>query len=70
MRPRITAIRLMSSEIPCQNSRKNPMRMSDFAGHCGYPPAFIDCSLIWNDRMKKGIDVTIITIVKGNKKNT
>ena len=46
------------------------MRMSDFAGRCGNPPAFIDCSLSWNDRMKKGIDVTIITIVKGNKKNT
>src|SRR6516225_5547817 len=54
MRARITPMRLMSSEMPCQNRSTNPMRMSDFAGHCGNPPAFTDCSLSRNDLMKKG----------------
>src|SRR6516165_2882087 len=70
MRARITAMRLMSSEMPCQNRSTNPMRMSDFAGHCGSPPAFIDCSLSRKDLMKNGTDVTIMTIVIGNRKNT
>src|SRR5712691_8572160 len=68
MRFRNTAIRLISSEIPCRKSRANPIRIRDFAGHCGRPPAFIDCSLSANDRRKKGTDVTIITIVNGNRK--
>ena len=46
------------------------MRISDFAGHCGSPPAFIDCSLISNDLMKNGTDVMIMTIVSGSKKNS
>src|SRR5262249_49366933 len=64
-----TAMRLMSSEMPCQNSSTNPIKISDFAGHCGSPPAFIDCSFSRNDRRKNGTDVTIMTTVSGNKKN-
>ena len=70
MRPRITAMRLISSEMPWKNSSTKPIRISDFAGHCGSPPAFIDCSLSSNDRRKNGTDVMIMTIVSGSRKNT
>src|SRR6187402_744725 len=40
-----------------------------FDGHCGRPPAFPDCSLISNDRIKKGIPVMIMMNVSGSKKN-
>ena len=54
IRPRITAMRLISSEMPCTSSSANPMMISDLAGHCGRPPALPDCSLISTERMKNG----------------
>ena len=54
--------------MPCRNSSTNPIKTKDFAGHCGSPPAFIDCSLIRYDRMKKGIEVIIKTMVSGRRK--
>ena len=69
MRPRNTATRLISSEMPCRKSSANPNKTRDFAGHCGSPPALADCSLTENDRRKKGIEVMIMTIVSGKRKN-
>src|ERR1700674_3005359 len=44
------------------------MKTSDFAGHCGSPPALPDCSRRENEARKNGSEVTIMTIVKGNRK--
>src|SRR5437879_120217 len=64
------AIRLMSCEIPCRDNSQNPMRISDFAGHCGSPPAFSDCSLRFTERIRKGTDVISMTMVSGSRKTT
>ncbi len=45
------------------------MMISDFAGHCGSPPALPDCSLISNERMKNGPPVIIMTMHSGIRKN-
>src|SRR5438045_3294099 len=45
------------------------MKTSDLAGHCGRPPAFIDCSLIEDERRKKGSAVTIMITVSGSRNN-
>ena len=33
----MTAMRLISSDMPCTSSNVNPMMISDLAGHCGKP---------------------------------
>ena len=46
-----------------------PIRISILAGHCGSPPAFIDCSLSSTDFNTNGSDVMIMTMVSGSRKN-
>ena len=70
MRPRITAMRLISSEIPWTSRNVNPMMISDLAGHCGRPPALPDCSLISTERMKNGPPVMIMMMQSGIRKAT
>jgi hypothetical protein len=50
----MTAARLISSLMPWKNRSVNPITTSDLPGHCGSPPAFIDCSLISSDLVKNG----------------
>ena len=64
------AMRLIISEMPWKSSNTKPIMISDLAGHCGRPPALPDCSLIWNERMKNGMPVTIMMMVSGSRKNT
>ena len=70
MRPRMTAMRFISSEIPWRNSSTKQAGTRNFAGHCASPPAFDDCSLMLKEAKKNGQPVMIITIVKGRRKNT
>src|SRR5712692_3751794 len=62
-------MRLISSDMPCTSSMVNPIMISDFAGHCGSPPALPDCSLISTERIKNGPPVIIMTMHSGIRKN-
>ncbi len=70
MRPRITAIRLINSDMAWTIKNVKPMTISDLAGHCGSPPALPDCSLISTERIKNGPPVMIMTTQSGSRKNS
>ena len=66
----MTAMRLISSEMPWTNSSTKPISTSDLAGHCGSPPALHDCSLSRNGSQEERHRVTIMMIVNGSRKNS
>src|SRR6516162_549808 len=53
MIPRTMAMRLISSETACASSSAKPSGISAFAGHCGRPPALVDCSLMAKEPEQK-----------------
>src|SRR5215467_451223 len=62
------AMRLMSSETPCNRSKLKARGMRNLAGYTGNPPAFVDCSFCIKERQKNGQPNTARMVATGIKK--
>ncbi len=56
--------------MPCSDSRKKPTGTSSRAGQMTSPPALLDISLMFHERMNTTHDRYMITIAIGSRKNT